>query len=335
MEKLPHERLNLISKHMPSIIYSADITPPNYQATFISHNIKQILGFEPIDFLNNPSFWIDHVHPEDKEKILKDLEKLYIHDHHVHTYRFRNSEDIYLWFNDHLSLLRDESGNPKEIFGSMTNITEQIISAEKIKALELKEKIAEQRVLLIQDMHDGFGSELAVARILASEKKLNPDDFVEIIESCILDLHLVVDTLAESNISLKEALINFKYRLEKISLNLPVKLKFDLDLDLDLDLFKGKKSHQAILNILRILKEAVSNALKHSKASTILVSARFDEILNQLIFTVKDNGSGFLLDQKSFGRGLNNMKSRSLKLQGQLNISTNSGTEITLVLPLN
>ena len=331
MENLPHERLNLISKHIPSIIYSADITPPNYQATFISHNIKQILGFEPIDFLNSSSFWIDHVHPEDKEKILKDIEKLYIHDHHVHTYRFRNSEGNYLWFNDHLSLLRDESGNPKEIFGVMTNITEQIISAEKIKALELKEKIAEERVLLIQDMHDGFGAELAIARILASEKKLNPDDFVEIIESCVLDLHLVVDTLADSDISLKEALINFKYRLEKISLNLPVKLKFDLDLDL----FKGKKSYQAILNILRILKEAVSNALKHSKASTILVSARFDEILNQLIFTVKDNGSGFLLGHKSFGRGLNNMKSRSLKLQGQLNISSNDGTEIRLVLPLN
>jgi len=256
MEKLPHERLNLISEHMPSIIYSADITPPNYQATFISNNIKKILGFEPLDFLNSPSFWIDHLHPEDKEKILKDLEKLFIHDHHVHSYRFRNSEGIYLWFNDHLSLLRDGSGNPKEIFGAMTNITEQIISAEKIKALELQEKIAEQRVLLIQDMHDGFGGELAIARILASEKKLNPDDFVEIIESCILDLHLVVDTLAESDISLKEALINFKYRLEKFSLNLPVELKFDLDLDL----FKGKKSHQAILNILRILKEAVSNA---------------------------------------------------------------------------
>jgi PAS domain S-box-containing protein len=89
-------------------------------------------------------------------------------------------------------------------------------------------------------------------------------------------------------------------------------------------------------DLLRIAQEAISNAMRHAKATTISVNLRSDP--PYLILEVRDNGSGMAgKAQTSDGFGLANMRARVKKLKGSLEIQTarDRGTRIIASVPIN
>jgi signal transduction histidine kinase len=89
-------------------------------------------------------------------------------------------------------------------------------------------------------------------------------------------------------------------------------------------------------DLLRIAQEAISNAMRHARATTISVILRPDP--PNLILEVRDNGSGMAgKAQSSEGFGLANMRARVKKLNGSLKIQTarNRGTRIIVSVPIN
>lgn len=87
------------------------------------------------------------------------------------------------------------------------------------------------------------------------------------------------------------------------------------------------------VQLLQILRELLSNALRHSVARTIRVSlqGRPDD---GIALTVADDGVGFDPAQSSTsGRGLYNLATRTREIRGQLEIDSNpgKGARITLV----
>jgi PAS domain S-box-containing protein len=88
-------------------------------------------------------------------------------------------------------------------------------------------------------------------------------------------------------------------------------------------------------DLLRIAQEAISNAMRHARSTTISVTLRSD--LPNLILEVKDNGSGMAGEaQTSEGFGLVNMRARVKKLNGSLEIRTHGhGTRIIVNVPIN
>ena len=80
----------------------------------------------------------------------------------------------------------------------------------------------------------------------------------------------------------------------------------------------------------------MNNALKHSKASEVVLSLRDDE--DNLIVEIEDNGQGF--DQEvargKGGMGLTNMAERVEKIGGKLTIQSgpDSGTTIRIIAPI-
>jgi len=46
------------------VVYSFEVGG-NYAPTFVSDNIKRVLGYEPDQYLKDPEFWRSRVHPED------------------------------------------------------------------------------------------------------------------------------------------------------------------------------------------------------------------------------------------------------------------------------
>ena len=95
MKNLPEDRLNHLSLYMPAVIYSC-LTTNNFPPTFISESVKRLMGYEPCEFINTPSFWADHIHPDEKEAIFKGIANLFIHDKHSHQYRFKLADGTYL-----------------------------------------------------------------------------------------------------------------------------------------------------------------------------------------------------------------------------------------------
>jgi signal transduction histidine kinase len=85
------------------------------------------------------------------------------------------------------------------------------------------------------------------------------------------------------------------------------------------------------LMVYRIVQKLVTNAMKHAKASRILVDCIQDG--DEVSITVEDNGVGFDPGTiKGKGSGLGNVKARVDHLNGKLDIqfAANAGTSINI-----
>ncbi len=89
-------------------------------------------------------------------------------------------------------------------------------------------------------------------------------------------------------------------------------------------------------NLLRIGQEAISNALEHSQASRVSAELVFEA--DQVQLSVEDNGSGFIPETKTSGRGfgLIGMHERARRIGGELSVSSEPGrgTRVSVVLPM-
>ena len=124
-------RLQHLLISSPAVIYS---TKPDADMvfTFISNNIKDQIGYDSKEFIEDPEFWISHVHTDDTDRITAGLKRLLSRGHHIHEYRFRHKDGAYLWLRDEMRLIYDDKGNPLEIVGYWIDITERKHAEEQL-----------------------------------------------------------------------------------------------------------------------------------------------------------------------------------------------------------
>jgi PAS domain S-box-containing protein len=119
--KTTNERLNYLLTSTSVAIYTSKASG-DYGATSITENLKQITGYEPREFIKNSSFWIDHIHPEDKQRILNEVLRILEQGSHIYEYRFLCKDSTYRWIRDEMKLVRSEDGKPLEIVGYWIDI---------------------------------------------------------------------------------------------------------------------------------------------------------------------------------------------------------------------
>lgn len=117
----------------PAIIYSTQASG-DFACTFVSENIKQILGYSQREMLDDPDFWTSHIHPQDQRRVLSEVFRLISEGGGSLEYRFRHQDGHYRWFQDSLKTIYDESGKPTEIVGSWADITQRKL-AESFQTL--------------------------------------------------------------------------------------------------------------------------------------------------------------------------------------------------------
>ena len=116
------QRLEHLVSRSPAVIYSFKATG-DYAPTFISKNVKDLLGYETQEYLASPDFWQTRVHPKDLDRILSSMGRLFEEGHITNEYRFRKKDGNYCWIGDELQLVRNEAGSPIEVIGAWTDIT--------------------------------------------------------------------------------------------------------------------------------------------------------------------------------------------------------------------
>ncbi len=124
-------RLEYLLKSGPAIIYSCE-PRDDYQTTFMSENVKEILGHNSEDFLYNPSFWFGGVHPEDRQRVIESFSKILDTHFFSEKYRFQHKDGTYRWMLEEANLIHDKQGNPIEIVGYWTDITVQKRAEEQV-----------------------------------------------------------------------------------------------------------------------------------------------------------------------------------------------------------
>lgn len=138
-------RLAHLLARAPTVIYTAR-AEGDYAATYYSPNLPGLLGWPPQRFLDEPSFWLDHVHPDDRAAVLQSLEALATHDDLVLEYRFEHADGRWLWMRDQISVQRDAQGAPVELVGAWIDITARREAENEVRRLaaELDQRVRER-----------------------------------------------------------------------------------------------------------------------------------------------------------------------------------------------
>lgn len=126
------ERLHHLLSSSPTITYSLKITEKGFVPTWVSENIKLITGYEVNEVLE-PHWWSTNIHPDDRDEALKKGSLLLEQGEQDHEYRFRKKDGMYAWIHDKMRLIRDQEGNPLEVIGSWTDITDRKIIQEELE----------------------------------------------------------------------------------------------------------------------------------------------------------------------------------------------------------
>lgn len=183
------------------------------------------------------------------------------------------------------------------------------------------------------ELHDNIGQLLAIAKMqLSILKPRLPNEYHDsvteinaLIGDSLQEIRLLSKTLNPEvilNIGLVKAV---ECELERFN-----KLKF-LKADVIIQGDEVSIDQRDEIIIFRILQEFFSNAIKHSKASTLCVLLDYHPA--QLIITARDNGVGFDKNGNlTKGAGLINMYSRAQLIGASLSIdsSVNNGVNLSL-----
>nr|WP_283254277.1 ATP-binding protein [Ramlibacter paludis] len=175
-----------------------------------------------------------------------------------------------------------------------------------------------------------MGSQLITT--LEAVERGEPRDIPGLLRGCLDDLRLLIDSLDPSEHSLQLALGNLRYRLEPRLRAAGIALDWEVQDDLSLP------AAGAGLQVLRIVQEAVGNAVKHAAATRLRVSLLAEG--NSLLLQVADNGRGIAPPAgqavpPSAQRGIAGMHTRARQLGGTLDVASDAyGTTVTLRLPL-
>jgi signal transduction histidine kinase len=197
--------------------------------------------------------------------------------------------------------------------------------------------LARERTRLMRDLHDGLGGQL-VSIVALSERGEGSGAIGEAARAALKDLRLVIDSMDDIGGDLMLALGSWRDRVAAQLRPHAIALGWRIappGLPVHPEL---RPSH--VIQIVRLLDEAVTNAVKHAGAKCITVSIETltDASGRHGCITVEDDGKGFApgfeRNATTAGRGLRNMQNRAARCGAACEVTSGaSGTRVRLRLP--
>jgi signal transduction histidine kinase len=220
---------------------------------------------------------------------------------------------------------------------------------ERLKASFVREEeraraaaLANERTRLMRDLHDGLGGQL-VSIVALSERGTAGAAITDAARAALKDLRLVIDSMDDIGGDLMLALASWRERAAAQLRPHGIALDWRIASPQGLPLHPELRPWH-VIQIVRILDEAVTNAVKHAEARRIAVTIETIEDgagAPRGVISIEDDGKGFALADdgqavaaSQSARGLRNMKSRAARCGAVLDLNSGpAGTRVGLQLP--
>ncbi len=215
----------------------------------------------------------------------------------------------------------------------------ELFAQEMRLQMEFNEAIIHQRRKISDDMHDELSSSLAALKFFAEDVKGRAigtaaadslSDLTDEITTVYQNARSYMHSLKTNNWETRFSLIGF---LKEIQQKFSEKGLMDVKLELDENSIKSRLTTHQHDHLYHIIRESISNIIKHASAKEILVSVLFT--VDNCTFSISDNGKGFRKEDITYGIGLQSIKNRFNDLGGSVRIeSFPTGTKILGTFPV-
>lgn len=329
------DHLSLILEFLPIVSYTCN-ADENFKTTFVSNSIKEITGYTPIQFTENPTFWQEHIHPDDQKEILSELKSATRKGTYQFEYRFQAADGSYRWFSDHRRLIRPSNRSRSYMVGAWQDITEdrrirregelrvqQMIQSHKLKALgEVVTGVAHEinnpvsfianNITLLEEMWR------AIEPILASDGASHTDwsdkgiSYVEV----STNMKEIIEEFKIASLRIKRVIAGLKEfaRADETIQKKPVQIEEvihgvliivgaqvrktvpRIDLYIDNDLPSIQGHFQKIEQVIANLLINAHQSITPDRKGRIIITARNIERLKAILIEIEDNGIGMQQD---------------------------------------
>lgn len=308
---------------------------------YFEERFRNLCGIPPEreQGLDALAYWIEHLHPDERERVLEkrrqlhegSLERLSI------EYRFLHPAHGEKWIQ-HLAGVsrRDSTGHVVYTYGVLRDVTENKRVENEMRDLSrrLIRAQEDERALLARELHDDVTQRLAVLAIDVGRAELVAHDAAQAetmqavrgeLVRLSEDVHALAYQLHPSvlqELGLAEALrAECERRLHQGG----------LDLSANLDPLPVEVGKDAALCLFRVAQEALNNVARHAGARSASVTLR--PMDGGLLLAVRDDGVGFDPEhpRQRIQLGLVSMRERVKLVNGTLDIESAPGRGTTIV----
>jgi len=129
------ERYQHLVEGLDAIVWEADAR--SLQFTYVSRRAESILGYPVSQWLEDANFWVEHIHPEDRERSVELCRRATAQgEDHRFVYRAIAADGHTVWLRDHARVVLNELGEISQLRGLMVDITEAKAIEESLKKSE-------------------------------------------------------------------------------------------------------------------------------------------------------------------------------------------------------
>ena len=198
----------------------------------------------------------------------------------------------------------------------------------QLSELRVEQVTERERKRIAADLHDDLGAKLLTIVHTSDSERIST-----LAREALEEMRLSVRGLTGKPVRLADALGD--WRAEVVSRLGQAGIECEWQAPEDLP---QRLSSRAYVQTTRILREATSNIIKHSRATRCDIRCTISE--GDMLFVVQDDGAGIsaVVDKRlDQGHGLASMKNRAKQLQGQCLVESGvgQGTVIRLTVPLD
>jgi two-component system, sensor histidine kinase and response regulator len=168
---------------LDGIVWEADVASMSF--TFVSEGAHEILGHLPSEWLADQSFWVDRLHPQDRERAVgRFVRAASAGGRFDHEYRIATKDGHWVWVRDIGHAVKDVDGTPVLLRGLMVEISDRKTLEEEAHETEDRFRRVVERLPAIvylesvQRRPDEAGRMLYVSPQVESILGFAPDDWI-------------------------------------------------------------------------------------------------------------------------------------------------------------
>lgn len=139
-----HQNYVTLIESINGIVWEADAQ--TFIFSFVSQQAERLLGYPVERWLSEPTFWKDHIHPDDQEHAVNYcVQSTRENRSHEFEYRMVAADGRNVWVQD-IVTVEVENDRPTRLRGIMVDITERKHAEEELRASEERYALAERAV---------------------------------------------------------------------------------------------------------------------------------------------------------------------------------------------
>ncbi len=302
------QRIESLINTIDGIVWEGE--PGSHSCTFISQKVKDILGYTVSQWTDSPSFWFDHLHPDDKEWVKVFSEKATAERRkHDYEYRMLANDGSVVWIRDVVSVI-DEPGQPLKLRGIMIDITnkkqsESALSKSFNLVTEQNKRLLNFSYIVSHNLRSHASNIQGISSLIENAKNDEErDEMIQLLKrvagnlnETLFNLNNIINIQTSIDIVV-EPLNLYDYVLKTLATQNAQILAKDATVLNKVNSNIKINYNKAYLE--SILLNLVSNALRysHPDRKPVISLSCFEEN-DQLVLRVSDNGIG--IDLKKHG----------------------------------